>query len=177
MQVVFYEHMPSPIGRLLLVSDGDALTGLYMSDHNGGPLPEPGWKRDQASLAAVREQLEAYFAGRLQQFEFGLNPAGTPFQRRVWMELRRIPFGETISYGELARRIGQPTASRAVGRANGQNPIAIVVPCHRVIGADGTLTGFGGGIDRKRWLLEHEAAAGGRGIVPQSVDAAGCRVA
>ncbi|HEY2249817.1 MAG TPA: methylated-DNA--[protein]-cysteine S-methyltransferase [Planctomycetaceae bacterium] len=105
----------------------------------------------------VSEQLTEYFAGRLQKFDVCLAPAGTPFQKKVWQELCRIPFGVSISYGELARRIGQPTASRAVGMANGRNPISIIIPCHRVIGANGTLTGYGGGIERKKWLLEHES--------------------
>lgn len=128
-----------------------------MSDHKGGPAPKSAWRRDEGPFAAVCEQLTEYFAGRLREFEVRLAPEGTEFQKKVWQELGQIPFGTTISYGELARRIGQPAASRAVGAANGQNPISIIVPCHRVIGANGTLTGYGGGIERKKWLLEHEA--------------------
>jgi methylated-DNA-[protein]-cysteine S-methyltransferase len=128
-----------------------------MSDHKGGPPPEPAWRRDESRFVQVCEQLTEYFAGNLQEFDVRLAPAGTQFQKKVWHELCRIPFGGSISYGELARRIGKPAASRAVGRANGQNPISIIVPCHRVIGANGTLTGYGGGIERKKWLLEHEA--------------------
>jgi methylated-DNA-[protein]-cysteine S-methyltransferase len=154
---VFYQLLPSPIGALLLVSDGVALTGLFMSNHKEGPVPQPAWHRDDGPFVSVREQLTEYFGGNLQQFDVGLAPTGTAFQKKVWQELSRIPFGSSISYGELARRIGQPAASRAVGRANGQNPISIIVPCHRVIGANGTLTGYGGGIERKKWLLEHEA--------------------
>jgi len=120
-------------------------------------VPEPAWRRDETRFAEVCEQLTEYFAGRLQEFDIRLAPAGTDFQKRVWQELCRIPFGASISYGELARRIEKPAASRAVGRANGQNPISIIVPCHRVIGANGTLTGYGGGLERKKWLLEHEA--------------------
>ena len=105
----------------------------------------------------VREQLDAYFAGELSEFDLPLAPHGTPFQRRVWDELSRIPFGETTSYSELARRLGDPKLVRAVGLANGRNPLAIVIPCHRVIGAGGSLTGYGGGLDRKRWLLDLEA--------------------
>jgi len=157
MKSIYFDVMPSPIGYLTLVSNGDALSGLFMAAHKGGPEPEPGWQRDEGPFNAVREQLEAYFAGDLQEFDVPLAPHGTDFQKKVWRELCRILFGETISYGELARRIGQPTASRAVGAANGQNPISIIVPCHRVIGANGTLTGYGGGLDRKKWLLEHEA--------------------
>ncbi len=159
---VFYHLLPSPVGNLLLVSDGDALTGLYMSDHKGGPAPEPAWRRDEGPFARACVQLTGYFVGRLQEFDVRLAPAGTVFQKKVWQELCRIPFGASISYGELARRIGQPTASRAVGAANGQNPISIIVPCHRVIGANGTLTGYGGGIERKKWLLEHESQLRGQ---------------
>src|SRR4051794_29227258 len=115
----FYRHLPSPIGKLLLTSDGTALTGLYMEPHT----IEPGWQRDDALLQPVADQLAAYFAGERRDFDFPLTLAGTPFQRRVWAALRAIPFGATISYGELARRIGSPTASRAVGAANGRNPI------------------------------------------------------
>jgi methylated-DNA-[protein]-cysteine S-methyltransferase len=144
----------------MLVSNGAALTGVYMSDRKGGPEPQPGWQPGEAEFDAVASQLAAYFAGQLRDFDVPLAPEGTEFQKKVWRELCRIPFGETISYSELARRIGQPTASRAVGLANGRNPIAIIVPCHRVIGADGSLTGYGGGIDRKKWLLGHEAMTG-----------------
>jgi methylated-DNA-[protein]-cysteine S-methyltransferase len=154
---VYYHLLPSPVGGLLLVSDGEALTGLFMSDHKGGPAPELAWRRDEGPFAKVCEQLAKYFAGSLQEFDVRLAPEGTAFQKKVWLELGRIPFGSSISYGELARRIEQPAASRAVGRANGQNPISIIVPCHRVIGANGTLTGYGGGIERKKWLLEHES--------------------
>jgi methylated-DNA-[protein]-cysteine S-methyltransferase len=158
MNVGYYHELASPIGTLLLVSNGKALTGLYMADHQGGPQPNAGWLRDERIFDGVCSELAAYFDGTLHDFSLALEPHGTTFQKRVWNELRRIPYGETISYGELARRIGQPNASRAVGRANGQNPISIVIPCHRVIGADGTLTGYGGGLDRKQRLLELERA-------------------
>jgi methylated-DNA-[protein]-cysteine S-methyltransferase len=154
---IFYSVMPSPIGGLLLTSDGRCLTGLYMEPHEGRYAIRPEWQRDDDALRRVCEQLQAYFAGELRDFNLPLAGAGTAFQQRVWRALREIPYGETISYGELARRIGQPTASRAVGLANGQNPISIVVPCHRVIGANGKLTGYGGGLPRKQWLLRHEA--------------------
>jgi methylated-DNA-[protein]-cysteine S-methyltransferase len=159
--VVCYSIYSSPIGELLLTSDGEALTGLYMCQHRGRPAsgPESGWRRDDSALKAVREQLDAYFRGRLHDFELPLRMAGTPFQNLVWDGLRAIPYGETVSYAELAQRIGRPGASRAVGSANGRNPISIVVPCHRVIAADGTLGGYGGGLDRKEWLLRHETAA------------------
>ena len=157
---VCYSFYSSPIGDLLLTSDGDALTGLHMVQHKGvsAPRPQPGWQRDDSAFQAVHEQLDAYFAGKLRNFELPLRMDGTPFQRLVWEELRGIPLGATSSYAELASRIGRPGASRAVGAANGRNPIAIVVPCHRVIAADGTLGGYGGGLDRKEWLLRHEAA-------------------
>jgi methylated-DNA-[protein]-cysteine S-methyltransferase len=156
MTTNFYVYLPSPIGSLLLVSNGEALTGLYMTDHVNGLQPQPDWRRDESCFESACEQLSAYFAKELREFDLPLAAAGTEFQMKVWHELRRIPFGETIAYGDLARRIDLPAASRAVGRANGQNPISIIVPCHRVIGANGTLTGYGGGLERKRWLLEHE---------------------
>jgi methylated-DNA-[protein]-cysteine S-methyltransferase len=117
------------------------------------------WKRDVAPLRVAREQLEAYFAGERQQFDLPLQPMGTPFQLKVWKMLAEIPFGATWSYGEVAQRIGEPKAMRAVGAANGRNPLPIVLPCHRVIGSDGSLTGFGGGLPIKKYLLRHEATA------------------
>lgn len=152
----YYTTMPSPIGELMLISDGSAITGLYMQNDKHAARRAVA-VRDDTHLSASLEQLRAYFAGHLQIFDLPIKAQGTPFQQRVWAALCEIPYGETISYGELARRIGQPTASRAVGLANGQNPISIIVPCHRVIGANGTLTGYGGGLDRKRWLLAHES--------------------
>jgi len=157
----FYTYIESPIGRLLLSSDGEAITGLYM-DTPDQPLPDSaGWVRDAAAGAlpqAIR-QLGEYFTGSRQEFTLPLRAQGTTFQRRVWDALTEIPYGVTWSYGELARRVDNPNASRAVGLANGRNPISIVVPCHRVIGANGTLTGYGGGLERKRWLLVHEGLA------------------
>ena len=144
---------PSPIGPLTLHAHDGALTSIWMEDDPD--LPErTGYA---PPLAEARIQLDAYFAGDLRVFDLPLAPAGTDFQLRVWNELTRIPYGETISYGELARRVGDPGAARAVGLANGKNPLPVIVPCHRVIGADGSLTGFGGGLDRKRRLLELEA--------------------
>lgn len=153
---VRYDLLDSPLGELLLTSNGRALTGLYMDPHRRGPQPAEDWRRDSAALRAAGQQLRAYFAGELFAFELPLEPIGTDFQRRVWRALCTIPYGETISYGDQARRAGNPAAARAVGAANGRNPISIVVPCHRVIGADGSLTGYGGGLERKRWLLAHE---------------------
>lgn len=152
-----HSRMDSPLGPLLLLATHGRLSGLYMREHQGGPRDDVLGVRDDALFVSVHEQLAAYFAGELRVFMLESVGEGTPFQRRVWAALCEIPYGETISYGELARRIGQPTASRAVGLANGQNPISIMVPCHRVIGSDGSLTGYGGGIERKRWLLAHEA--------------------
>ena len=157
MNAVLYTTLASPIGELLLTSDGESCTGVYMENQKDAAVPAPDWRRDDAALGQARVQLQAYFAGELRDFELPLAARGTPFQQRVWRALCDIPYGETISYGELARRIGQPAASRAVGLANGQNPLSIVVPCHRVIGANGSLTGYGGGLDRKRWLLAHES--------------------
>lgn len=151
----YYDTIQSPIGELTLVSDGTALTGLYMKNEKHAARRAMA-VRDKKMLKHPREQLQAYLAGELREFELPLAAAGTPFQQRVWRALCDIPYGETISYGELARRIGQPKAARAVGLANGQNPISIVVPCHRVIGANGALSGYGGGLERKRWLLAHE---------------------
>jgi methylated-DNA-[protein]-cysteine S-methyltransferase len=149
----------SPIGELTLTSDGEALTGVFMETRRHSPEIMPDWGRrdDAAILRAAREQLAAYFAGRLRDFDIPLRMTGTPFQKTVWNELKNIPYGMTINYGELAQRIGNPKASRAVGLANGRNPVSIIVPCHRVIGANGSLTGYGGGIERKRSLLALEA--------------------
>ena len=143
----------SPIGILALIAEGDALTGLYFEQSRHGGPPASARKGANAIIEETRRQLDEYFAGRRTAFDLRLKPHGTPFQLKVWKALERIPFGETRSYGEIAARIGAPTASRAVGAANGRNPIPVIVPCHRVIGADGSLTGFGGGMDRKRFLL------------------------
>ncbi|HZB51376.1 MAG TPA: methylated-DNA--[protein]-cysteine S-methyltransferase [Mycobacteriales bacterium] len=156
---MFWTVVDSPIDPLLLVGDETGLRELQMAPHS----PPPGATEDAGPLAAAADQLAAYFAGEREAFRLPLAPVGTAFQRKVWAALREIPYGRTTTYGELAAGLGQPTAARAVGLANGRNPIAVIVPCHRVIGRDGTLTGFGGGLDRKRWLLEHERAVlGGR---------------
>jgi len=152
-----YTTIDSPIGELMLVGDEQGLTGLYMEIQRYGPRLDPAWRRDTAPLTAAAEQLEQYFAGERTDFELSLAPRGTPFQQRVWDLLLEIPFGETTTYGALARQLGNPRTVRAVGLANGRNPISIVVPCHRVIGAGGSLVGYGGGLDRKRALLAHEA--------------------
>ena len=151
--ITLYTQMDSPIGTLLLVGDRHVLREL----HFHGGTPRPDWRRDDDALAEARTQLEQYFAGERSEFDLELDLRGTDFQRKVWEALLTIPYGETRSYGEIARQIGRPDRARAVGAANGSNPIAIVVPCHRVIGSDGSLTGYGGGLERKRWLLDHEA--------------------
>ena len=150
----------SPIGELLLTASDSALTGVWFPGKGEVTCAPANDGRGPANavLARACEQLAEYFAGTRTTFAVPLEPAGTPFQRRVWEALRAIPYGATLSYSELARRLGDVRATRAVGAANGRNPIPIVVPCHRVVGADGSLTGFGGGLDRKRWLLEHEGA-------------------
>jgi methylated-DNA-[protein]-cysteine S-methyltransferase len=151
-----YTTIDSPIGELLLVGDDTALCRLHMLEGRKPIAISDDWERDDEHFADVVAQLREYFAGERTTFHLELRMEGTDFQRRVWQELCAIPYGETISYGELARRIGQPGAARGVGMANGSNPISVVVPCHRVIGADGSLTGYGGGLDNKRTLLDLE---------------------
>lgn len=154
--MMYYDYFDSPVGRLLLALEGQGLRHLdFESACHPTPIGED-WERGSGALHETRAQLKAYFAGKLRQFDLPLAPHGTDFQQRVWLELLRIPYGATASYGQIAQRIGETGASRAVGAANGQNPIAIVVPCHRVIGADGSLTGYGGGLPVKKFLLEHE---------------------
>ncbi len=154
---LLYTTIDSPIGELLLLGDGRALHGLYMQQGRRPVVLSPRWQREDGAFAEPVEQLCEYFAATRTSFDVPLAPHGTPFQLRVWRALQDIGYGETLSYGELARCVGQPSAARAVGMANGRNPIAVIVPCHRVIGADGTLTGYGGGIERKRVLLELES--------------------
>ena len=156
-----YDLVESPVGELLLVDRGAGLAGLYIPPHRWGPEVGAAWTRDPAPFAEVHAQLAAYWAGELRAFDVRLDMRGTPFQQRVWELLCGIPFAETISYGELARRTGDPGAARAVGAANGRNPVSIVVPCHRVIGASGALVGYGGGLDVKAVLLAHEARIAG----------------
>ena len=155
-EMIVYTEMTTPIGNLLLAGDENGLREIRFEKDRKGQKPERDWKRDPAALAEERTQLEEYFAGKRTQFDLRLAPEGTPFQRCVWKALAEIPYGETISYGELARRIDKPTAARAVGAANGKNPLPIVLPCHRVIGSSGKLVGFGGGLDVKEALLDVE---------------------
>jgi len=152
-------RFPSPIGELLITASASGLTGVWFPGEDlPGVQPDHGREPPSGHLARACEQLAEYFARARTAFDLPLDPVGTPFQRRVWSALRTIPYGTTVSYSDLARRLGDVRATRAVGAANGRNPIPIIVPCHRVIGARGELTGFGGGLDRKRWLLEHEGA-------------------
>jgi methylated-DNA-[protein]-cysteine S-methyltransferase len=153
MTYTYFTIHPSPVGPLLMTTDGMHLTGVLFD----APEPHVEWKRGHPVLDDAGRQLAEYFDGERRDFDLALAPTGTDFQRSVWEALRGIPYGQTISYGELARRVGNPKASRAVGLANGRNPIVVIVPCHRVIGANGTLTGYGGGLDRKRLLLDLEA--------------------
>ena len=159
-----YHDFETPIGTLRVVGDDDGLERIDLPNAAAGN-PDPAWRERRrpsaGPLLEAKRQLREYFDGDRRDFDLPLAPVGSEFQRRVWDELRRIPYGETVSYGELARRIGRPTASRAVGAANGRNPLAIVVPCHRVIGSDGTLIGYGGGLPVKETLLAHERNRGG----------------
>jgi methylated-DNA-[protein]-cysteine S-methyltransferase len=164
MKSTHFTQMDSPIGTLSLCGTEHGLAGIFMEEHSHSPseTQRHGWQRADDLFAEVRAQLEEYFAGRRTVFSVSIDRnavGGTSFQRRVWKALEGIPYGATISYGELARRINHPTAVRAVGLANGRNPISIIVPCHRVIGSDGKLTGYGGGMGRKQWLLNLESCA------------------
>jgi methylated-DNA-[protein]-cysteine S-methyltransferase len=155
MTTIRFRTMDSPVGLLTLAGRGSALSHLRMVDQTYEPSRN-GWEGDATAFGEAAEQLTAYFAGELTDFDLELDPVGTKFQHRVWAALLTIPYGETKTYGEIAEQIGSPGAFRAVGLANGHNPIGIIVPCHRVIGANGSLTGYGGGIDRKRALLDLE---------------------
>ena len=152
-----YSVMQSPIGPLTIVATNGALVAVLMDGHHRSPVPESAWgERVDDALPDATLQLEEYFAGKRQAFDLPLAPSGTEFQRRVWAALAEIPYGETRSYGQIATAIGRPGASRAVGMANGRNPVSIVVPCHRVVGASGSLTGYAGGPERKQFLLDLE---------------------
>jgi len=151
-----YTWLESPVGKLFVAGDAAGLRQVLFAEGRSEVRPEPAWREDATVLAEAVRQLREYFDGRRRQFDLPLAPEGTPFQQQVWRELQGIPYGETISYGELARRIGNRNASRAVGLANGANPISIIIPCHRVIGSSGKLTGYGGGLKNKEWLLALE---------------------
>jgi methylated-DNA-[protein]-cysteine S-methyltransferase len=153
-----YAVMTSPLGEILIMGNSAGLTAIAFQRGRNSVIPEPDWQvagsdSDDTVVSEAIDQLRAYFAGELQEFDLPLAPVGTPFQKEVWQALLEIPYGQTISYGELADRLGKPNAARAVGAANGQNPVAIVIPCHRVIGSDGSLTGYASGVDIKAALL------------------------
>jgi methylated-DNA-[protein]-cysteine S-methyltransferase len=164
----WYDLTDSPVGRILLTGDERALSGLYLHDagkHSAAIRPE--WTRRAGLFATASGQLAEYFDGTRTEFDLPLAPHGTQFQLAVWAELTRIPYGATVSYGAVATALGKsPVASRAVGLANGRNPISIIVPCHRVIGADGSLTGYGWGVERKEWLLRHEGVRAADDLQP-----------
>lgn len=170
LSALAYTMIESPVGPLLAAGDDGALAILAFSTGRTVLKPGDDWVRDAGAFVEVERQLAAYFAGELKTFELALKFEGTDFQRRAWSALAEIPYGETWSYGEMAARLGNPKASRAVGAANGANPLPIVLPCHRVIGANGSLTGFGGGLDTKTFLLDHERQiVGGGGYQPRLI--------
>ncbi len=158
---MIYTTFDTPIGELLLAGDGRALRRLSMQSAPHPVAIDPRWQRDDRCFAGAREQLEQYFDGARREFDVELDLLGNPFELRVWNALLEIPYGETASYGQIATALGEPAAARAVGLANARNPVALIVPCHRVIGADGSLTGYGGGLERKQFLLDLEA-----GVLP-----------
>lgn len=161
--MIRYAELPTAaLGVLTLTADADGLSGVYLEGHRHGPTDRSGWVHDPARLAAAAAQLEEYLAGERRAFDLPCSPhGGTPFQRRVWAALEQLPYATTTTYGALAAGLGVPTAVRAVGAANGRNPLSIVRPCHRVVGASGALTGYGGGLEAKRTLLALEARAAG----------------
>jgi methylated-DNA-[protein]-cysteine S-methyltransferase len=157
-QGMLYTELDSPVGPLRIVGNGDEIVSITMQDQRWAAPHDATWRRDDEAFTDARTQFEQYFAGQRREFELPLKISGTPFRVAVWRALARIPYASTCSYGELAAALGRPGAARAVGLANGRNPFAIVLPCHRVIGSGGALTGYGGGLERKAWLLDHEAA-------------------
>lgn len=159
MTGLVFTYLDSPVGPLMAAGDGEALHVVSFPSGSRRVVPGAGWQRAEAPFAEVRRQFDAYFQGELRTFDLPLLLTGTAFQVRVWRLLALIPYGETRTYGEIARDLGRPTASRAVGAANGRNPLPIILPCHRVVGANGSLTGFGGGLRTKEHLLRHEGAA------------------
>jgi methylated-DNA-[protein]-cysteine S-methyltransferase len=166
----YFTVLPSPTGELLVVGAEDAstpfaLTGLFMTGQKYEPMLQPEWVRDANRFADAEKQLDAYFGGDLTDFDLPLAARGSEFQRSVWTALCDIPLGATRAYGQVAQQVADKTRTRAVAAAIGRNPIGIVVPCHRVIGADGSLTGYAGGLDRKRWLLDHEARVSGASLL------------
>lgn len=159
---MWFDKFDSPVGKLVVAADSTGIRHILFECNRHETRGRYSWRRDQGAVREVREQLLGYFAGARTEFDLPLAPLGTPFQLKVWNALAGIPFARTRSYGDIARQIGEPNAVRAVGAANGRNPLPIVLPCHRVIGSDGSLTGFGGGLSVKQFLLEHEGAGQGR---------------
>jgi methylated-DNA-[protein]-cysteine S-methyltransferase len=155
-----YSWIESPLGKVLLVAEGDGLRGAYFHDQKYVPEIDPAWKRDDDApvLRAARRQIDEYFRGARDGFELTLAPVGTAFQRAIWNAIAEVPRGATRTYAALATRVGRPDCARAAGSATGRNPLSIIVPCHRIVGSDGSLTGYAGGLDRKRYLLAHEQA-------------------
>lgn len=153
---MWFDEFKTPIGLLKIVADANGLCYVVFENNKHEPPNQQDWKRDRSATRQVREQLNQYFAGERKEFDLATSFTGTDFQQRTWQMLAHIPYGQTWSYGELAKRVGSPKAVRAVGAANGRNPLPIILPCHRVIGSNGKLTGFGGGLPVKQWLLEHE---------------------
>lgn len=171
MPTIDFRHVDSPVGPLLLAATDAALVAIEFRDNRHPVRRDPSWQPgDNAMLRETERQLHEYFDGSRRTFDLPLSPRGTPFQREVWAMLATIPYGATCSYGDMARRIGRPAAVRAVGAANGRNPIPIVLPCHRVLGADGSLTGFGGGLPTKAFLLRLEGALPASAQAPASED-------
>ena len=154
----YYDYLETPQGRMLLVANGKGLSGVYFVGQKHYRRPESTWKRDARALRQAKRELKEYFAGRRKTFGIALAPEGTPFQRAVWREIASVACGETITYAELARRAGRPGAARAAGAATGRNPVSIIVPCHRIVGTNGSLTGYAGGLPRKKALLALERA-------------------
>ncbi len=155
---MWFDEFATPIGKLTVAVDDTGVRYVLFESSRHPMTARDDWKRDRKATREVREQLLEYFAGKRKGFDLQVNPVGTPFQRKLWLALAKIPHGSTVSYGELAAKIGRPAASRAVGAASGRNPLPILLPCHRVVGSDGSLTGFGGGLPVKAWLLSHEGA-------------------
>jgi methylated-DNA-[protein]-cysteine S-methyltransferase len=157
----YYDYFQSPHGRMLLVADDNALASVSFAGQKYAPRVDKGWTRDgaHAPIAKAKRELAEYFAGRRKRFSVKLSPQGTPFQRKVWKAIAGVAFGRTIPYAELARRAGRPGSARAAGAATGRNPLGIIVPCHRIVGSNGSLTGYAGGLAKKRALLELEARA------------------
>jgi len=159
---ISYDYLDTPRGRMLLVSSERGLAGAYFVGQKHYPKLDKAWTRDRKGMQQAKRELLEYFAGRRERFDMPLDPQGTPFQRAVWREIAKVGFGETISYAELARRAGSPSSARAAGAATGRNPLSVIVPCHRIVGTNGALTGYAGGLGRKKAFLALEATASRR---------------